>query len=218
MKKVELAILAACFIGLSYEAKAVDVEVGFGETRFIRQHDGVWCQDAFPCWLDLSDKSLSLGVSEQIGTYRYRAEFKMLGNLFSNGLAVSDGTYNPYFVATCGSDCDLLNYTTRSNEAGVVLSAMRPFNVASLPMYIEAGVFAHVTKLQVTLTQPHNGRFIAEAKREHSVTYGPVIGIGYRHGGLDLGLRYYYLDSSAENDPITPLAAGAWEFGLRAYF
>ena len=210
MKRTILA--AALFATLP--AHAVDFELGFGETHYIKQTDGVWYQDAFPYWMDTEDQSLSLGVSWKPGKTRYRAEFLVLGKHFVNALATSDGTYNPHFVTHCGDSCGLVALQGRGSVSGLVLSASRDVYG---PLYVEAGIYANVKKWQVTVTQP-DGTFIAEAQREHQIDFGPVIGLGLRYNGMDVGVQYIYLDDSSEGDPITPMMTGAYRGYVKVFF
>lgn len=109
--KLKLIALAA-YVAV-VPAHAVDLEVGFGETHYIKHTDGVWYQDAFPYWMDTKDQNLSLGISWKPSNIRYRAEFLVLGKHFVNGLATSDGTYNPHFVTHCGDSCGLVAFQGR---------------------------------------------------------------------------------------------------------
>lgn len=219
MKKVELAILAACFIGLSYEAKAVDLEVGFGHTHYIKQTDGVWYQDAFPYWMDTDDQSLSLGLSWKPSETRYRAEFLALGKHFVNAEFVPDGRYNPHYVNNCGTECKTYVLQGRGSVSGIVLSASRDVPILGLPFYAEAGIYANVKKWQVDiLATNESADLLQSVVRKYQIDYGPVIGFGLRHNGIDVGFRYIYLDDSAEGDPITPMMTGAYSLMFKAYF
>ena len=131
-----------------------------------------------------------------------------------NALATSDGTYNPYFVTHCGDSCGLVALQGRGSVSGLVLSASRDVYG---PLYVEAGVYANVKKWQVTVTQP-DGTFIAEAQREHQIDFGPVVGLGLRYNGLDVGVQYIYLDDSSEGDPITPMMTGAYRGYVKVFF
>lgn len=220
MKKVELAIIAACFIGLSYEAKAADLEIGTGYTYFVKQTDGVWYQEAYPYWMDQDDQSLSIGVSWKPAETRYRAEFLALGKHAVNAIATSDGTYNPYFVANCKPDCGLASLVGRGSVSGVVLSASKDFHVFGLPFYAEGGIYANVKKWQVTIgpVMGDGSRPTVDLAREHQIDFGPVIGVGFRYGAVDVGVRYIYLDDSSEGDPMTPMMTGAYSLMVKAYF
>ena len=216
MKRTILA--AALFATLP--AHAVDFELGFGETHYIKQTDGVWYQDAYPYWMDLEDQNLSLGVSWKPGNTRYRAEFLALGKHFVNGIATSDGTYNPYFVAHCGQDCGLVSLVGRGSVSGVVLSASRDVPILGLPFYAEAGIYANVKKWQVNIgpVMGDGSRPTVELARKHQIDYGPVVGFGIRYSGVDIGLRYIYLDDSSEGDAMTPMMSGAYTLTFKTYF
>lgn len=195
-------------------AHAVDLEMGFGETHYIKQTDGVWYQDAFPYTMDLNDQSLSIGMSWKPSTIRYRAEFLALGKHYVNALATSDGTYNPYFVTHCGDACGLVALQGRGSVSGLLLSASR--NVHG-PLYVEAGIYANIKKWKITVTQL-DGTFPREMQREHQIDFGPVVGLGLRYNGIDAGVQYIYLDASSEGDPITPMMTGAYRGYMRVYF
>ena len=210
---VKNTLLAAALLTI-FPAQAVDVEIGVGETHYIKQTDGVWYQEAFPYWMDTKDQNLSIGVSWQPDNIRYRAEFLALGAHYVNSIATSDGTYNPWFVANCGTDCGLVSLIGRGSVSGIVLSASRPVYV---PVYVEAGVYANVKKWQVTISKVDGG-FLRELQREHQIDFGPVIGLGVRYQGVDIGLRYIYLDDSSEGDPITPMMTGAYTLSFKAFF
>lgn len=211
-------VIAAILALLSTRARAVDLEVGFGQTHYIKQTDGVWYQDAFPYWMDTDDQSLSFGLSWKPSETRYRAEFLALGKHFVNALATSDGTYNPYFVTHCGDSCGLVALQGRGSVSGLVLSASRDVPILGLPFYAEAGVYANVKKWQVTVSSLMGDQVYGEAVRKHQIDYGPVIGFGIRYSGVDVGFRYIYLDDSSEGDPITPMMTGAYSLMFKAYF
>ena len=211
--RFKLTALAA-YMALSVPAHAVDLELGFGETHYIKQTDGVWYQDAFPYWMDLKDQSLSIGVSWKPNSIRYRAEFLALGKHNVKAVFTPDATYNPYYVSTCAPNCDLSVLDGRGSVAGLVLSASREVYG---PLYVEAGVYANVKKWQVdvfSLDGTHRGNIA----RKNQIDYGPVIGFGIRYNGIDAGVQYIYLDDSSEGDPITPMMTGAYRGYVRVFF
>ena len=213
-------VLAAVLLVRAMPANAgeIDIELGFGETHYIKQTDGVWYQNAFPYWMDMEDQSLSLGVSWKPGNVRYRAELFAAGKHYVKAIVTSDGTYNPYFVANCGSNCGLVSLEGRGSVSGLVLSASRDVPIMGVPFYAEAGVYANVKKWQVTVSAPMGDHVYGEAAREHQIDFGPVIGFGLRYSGVDIGFRYIYLDDSSEGDPITPMMTGAYSLMFKAYF
>lgn len=211
--RFKLTALAA-YMALSVPAHAVNLELGFGETHYIKQTNGVWWQEGFPYWMDTQDQSLSLGVSWKPNNVRYRAEFLVLGKHFVNGLATSDSTYNPYFVTHCSPDCGLVVFQGRGSVSGLVLSASRDVYG---PVYVEAGLYANIKKWQVTVTRP-DGTFLAEMQRKYQIDFGPMVGLGLRYNGLDVGIQYIYLDDSAEGDPMTPMMTGAYRGYIKVFF
>ena len=213
-------VLVFVSLVLSLPADAADLEIGTGYTYFVKQTDGVWYQEAYPYWMDQDDQSLSLGVSWKPAETRYRAEFLTLGKHAVNAIVTSDGTYNPYFVANCNPDCGLVSLVGRGSVSGVVLSASKDFHVFGLPFYAEGGIYANVKKWQVNIgpVMGDGSRPTVELAREHQLDFGPVIGVGFRYGSVDVGVRYVYLDDSSEDDPMTPMMTGAYSLMFKAYF
>lgn len=211
--------LAAVFmLVMSVSANAADFFLGAGYTRFGETTDGVWRQEAYPHWMDMDSPSLSVGVSFRPNAVRYNVEFLYLGDMYQQAVAVSDGAYNPGNTGCLDAGtCDSVVLQLRSNVAGVVLSAARDVPIFGVPFYAEAGIYANVQKLKVTVLEM-DGTLLAEVDREHQINYGPVLGLGVRYSGADLGVRFIYLDDSAEGDPITPASPYAVSLTYKVYF
>jgi hypothetical protein len=215
MNKTALTLAA---LALSAPAHAVEFSLGAGYTRFAEQADGVWRQEAYPHWMDMDSPSLSVGVSFRPREVRYAVEFLYLGDLYIQGEWVDDNKYNPANVGCLAAGtCTSVVGQVRSNVAGVVFSAARDVPVFGIPFYAEAGIFANVQKVKVNVMEL-DGTLITEVEREHQINYGPVLGFGVRYSGVDLGLRFVYLDDSGEDDPITPAAPYAMSLMYKAYF
>lgn len=197
-------------------AKAADIELGAGFNSYMKQTDGVYYQRWLPYEMDDQSTALSIGVSQEYRGIRYRAEFLQLGSMFVNGIVTSDGTYNPHYVNHC-DPCNFVSFIARGSDSGVVLSASRPAPVMGVPFYVEAGAFVHQTKLQVNISEL-DGTPRGEFARQPQITVGPVLGFGVRYSGVDIGVRYYYLDDSSEGDAVTPMAQGATTLMFKAYF
>lgn len=207
------------YVSMIASVYAVDVEIGFGETHYIKQTDGVWYQNAYPYWMDAEDQNLSLGISWKPTNIRYRAEFLALGKHYVNAVAIADGKYNPYYVANCVSNCGEVVLQGRGSISGLLLSASRDVQPFGLPLYVEAGVYVNVKKWQVSVISADlDANLLAEVAREQQIDYGPVLGFGVRYSGVDIAFRYIYLDDSSEGDPITPMMAGSYTLMFKAYF
>lgn len=206
-------VLVFVSLVLSLPADAADLEIGAGLTSYQAQHDGAWYQDGLPHWFDLESESLSVGISQQIGKYHYRAAFVALGQMYNMAQVVGDHRYAPgmhdggQYVWVQG----------RGSVSGVELAVQRPFKVLGIPMFSEAGIYAYKNKFQVAVLDA-DGNVVADFARKDVVLYRPMVGLGVRYEGIEFGVRYYYLDVSSEGDAVTPLQTGALNFMVKAVF
>lgn len=219
METLAVALIAI----VSFPSYALDVEIGTGYTRYNEQHNGVWWQESFPHSLDLTAVPLTIGVSEQIGRYRYRAEFAHLGGLYSNAIATLDRFNSEHYAKTCGEDCELYRYLGRGSVSGVALTAMNETRVFGLPIYGEAGVFVFRSKWAITKTPVSGAAFdnpnaYKDKANDAPLTFGPVVGVGLRGEAVDVGVRYYHVDMSDDVDSMPSLAVGAWVLHVRSIF
>lgn len=212
-----LLVLALC---LPAQAGELGWYMEYGETRGEKQADGVWYQEAYPYWMDTEDATFSIGVTYKTDKLKYSAAFLPLGKHFVNAIATSDGTYNPYFVTHCGSECGLASLIGRGSVSGVMLSVSRDVRPFGLPLYAEVGVYANVKKWQVTIgpVMGDGSRPTVELAREHQIDLGPMVGLGVRYDNVEVGWQYIYLDDSSEGDPMTPMLVGAHRFMVRVGF
>lgn len=212
-------IFIALFAGLSYEAKALDLELGVGYNTYNKQPDGVWYQENLPNWIDLNSTSLSVGVSEKFGSLRYRAEFVALGSVFAKAIVTaSDLDYNPVFIHNCQESCNLRNVMGRGSVSGAVLSVSRDFKPFGAPLYVEGGAFVYVPKWQVTITpvSSADGDFVREFAHNAGLQIGPMLGVGFRYDGADIGIRYLYTE--ATGDMVPGIYTSAITVTFKAYF
>lgn len=217
MKNVVIMVLGILAMNSAY-AGEIEFEIGTGFNYYQEQHDGAWYQKAYPHWLDMKSTPLSIGISQKTGKNRYRVEFVYLGPMYIQAAFVPDGVYNPANTGCVGAGtCDLYVLQGRGSTSGVLLSASRDVPIWGLPFYAEAGLFANVHKWKVSVMKP-DGTLLAEVEREYQITYGPTLGFGIRYSGVDVGIRYYYLDDSSEDDPITPAHIGAIAIEYKIYF
>ena len=138
-----------------------------------------------------------------------------MGKQSVNAVITADHHYNPRNVTTCERPCRKFSLTGNGSISGAVFSVSR--DIGNSPAYVEAGVYAHVTKWQAKISD-FDGNVLDEAERQPSVSFGPVVGIGYRADGIDVGVRYIYLDDSAEGDPMTPMLSGAYMVSFKVFF
>ena len=202
---------------VSMPADAVDIELGFGQTRYVEQPNGIWYQEGFPYQLELTTVSNSIGISAERNGIRYRLEYLDLGPVSSNAVATSDVKYTQHYVQTCGDNCDLLKFAGIGEVAGIVLSASRPVRVFDLPLYVEAGVFFYEPKWNVQVyTLDEAPELVADVRHEPKMEVGPVIGFGVRYSGVDIGVRYIYCPATTDEWP--GVYKGAYTLMLKAYF
>lgn len=214
--RFKLTALAA-YMALSVPAHAVDLELGFGETHYIKQPNGIWYQEGFPYELELTTVSNSIGISGERNGIRYRFEYLDLGPVSSNAVATTDQKYTQNYVLTCGDSCDLLKFAGIGEVAGIVLSASRPVRVFDLPLYVEAGAYFYKPKWNVQVyTLDLTPDLVADVKHEPKMEVGPVIGFGMRYSGVDIGLRYIYCPATTDEWP--GVYKGAYTLMVKAYF
>jgi hypothetical protein len=200
MNNKKLAI--AFSLVLPLQAGAVDIELGTGFGTYRQQHDGVWYQSEWPHTLELNTNPLSIGISGERNGIRYRAEFLALGSAYSNSVATSDAKNGKYYALTCSDQCDLYKYTGRGSVSGVVLSASRPVPVMGVPFYAEAGAYVYVPVWKMTVSPTNeNQTFTAEVAHESNLLVGPMLGFGVRHSGVDVGIRYLYVEATGDDYP-----------------
>ncbi len=214
MNKMTIAVAALAF---ALPAHAVDVEIGAGFNNYQKQSDGVWYQRWLPHEIDDQSTVHTFGVSQEYRGIRYRVEYVNLGSMFINAVVTSDGTYNPDYITNCNNVCDRVALILRESTAGVALTASRPVTIYGLPFYAEAGAYVHQTKLAVNVSTLA-GEPLAELARQPEILVRPVLGFGLRYSGVDVGVRYYYLDDSSEGDPMTPAAQSATTLTFKVYF
>lgn len=198
-------------------AHALEFEIGTGVTQYEKQPNGVWYQNGFPSDIDLTGTTISIGVSHQVGSLRYRIEYLSLGQAMSNAIATTDQNYSPKYVATCGSECEVLKFHGLGDVWGMVLSVSRPVHAFGLPLYAEGGLWAYVPKWRVEVyTLPPNPVQVASVKHEPKMEIGPMLGFGIRHSGVDIGLRYLYAEANGDEWPA--IYKGAYTLMFKAYF
>ena len=197
MKKVELAILAACFIGLSYEAKAVDLEVGVARTQYETLLNGIWYQEGFPYYLDLDTLGWSVGVSgKPSGWPRLRAEYLDLGMARADALAVGDPNYNPTQPNYCNGPCEIpARYVSKGKVRGIALTMAPEFAFGGGAFYVEGGLFVYKATYEIFVSDAYqdiygvgNGKTLY-AKHDAKIDKSMTFGAGFRYRNVSVGWR-----------------------------
>lgn len=215
IKAVVIFLAFICLVLFAvWSAKAAEIEIGTGTTHYKHGHNGVWYQEAYPHEFDLNAVPMSLGVVFQGERNLYRMEFLSLGSMFNKSLATWDHEYYPGTTAA-----PFANFDGRGSVSGVILSAVRPFNVWGLPLYGEAGLFVFRHKWNISM-HDMKGNLLTEFQREPEINYSPVVGVGIRGNGIDVGIRYLYLDAPGGEGAMAtpPLATHAYTMMLKVYF
>lgn len=202
MKKIEIAILIACLMAVAYQpVYALDFEFAVGQTHYKNDHNGRWYVEGYPRIEELNDTALSVGLSQKIGSLRYRLEYLNLGEARIMSNAPNDSEYGPGVTQDSCSGCALYTITGRGSVAGGLVSVNKDFDLFGIPFYVEAGAFAFRPKWQVAISETNTGRHLGDLSRNDQMRIGPVLGIGIRYKAVDIGIRY--LNVSAGGDVPT---------------
>ena len=213
--RFKLTALAAYMVAVPVHA--VDFEIGTGVTQYEKQPNGVWYQNGFPSDMDMTGTAISIGVSKQYGSLRYRIEYLSLGQVMSNANATTDQNYSPHYVSTCGSTCEVNKFQGWGDVWGTVFSVSRPVHAFGLPLYAEGGLWAYVPKWRVEVySLPPNPELIASVKHDPKLEIGPMLGFGIRYSGVDVGVRYLYAEANGDQWPA--IYKGAYTLMVKAYF
>jgi len=190
MKTVVLILLSI----LAVPAQALDFEFGYGQTHFKHDHNGRWYVEGYPRLEELKDTALSFGVSHKFGSLRYRVEYLNLGEARLTSQFPSDLNYTPFDNS---KPVEALIFG-RGKVAGGLLSVSRDTPVFGLPLYVEVGAFVHRPEWRVYVYEPKTMQYCGEFARDGQLRVGPVLGIGVRHGALDIGIRYLHLEAGGD--------------------
>lgn len=209
-----MKIMIAMLLLLSLPAHALDVEFGYGQNHYKQDHNGRWYVEGYARIDELKDTALSFGVSQKIGSLRYRLEYLNLGEARIMSLAPNDAEYHPGQTASC-SGCALYTVTGRGSVAGGLFSINKDFDLFGLPLYVEAGAFVFRPKWQVAISETKSGIHLADLSRDDQMRIGPVFGIGIRYKAVDISIRY--LNVSAGGD-IPTYYTDAYTGMIRVFF
>lgn len=192
-------------------AQAVDFEIGVGVGQYGGLVDGRYYQSQFEHTEYLRTNPFSFGLSQEFGAYRGRVEFVHLGWVYNHAQFVSDATNYPGTGDTPVAHLDGSGFA-----AGVVFSLSHA--VGNSPFYVEAGLFANKPKWGISVFRNDNGRHVCDIDIVDKWRAGGVVGFGYHANNIDVGIRYYGLDSSGGSD-ATPLYFGSVTTVMfKAYF
>ena len=193
-------------------SNAVDIEFGTGATHYKTAHDGLWYQSQFPSENDLTSVPWSIGISQQYGNLRYRAQMLSLGSVYTSGVWASDGDSYP------GSKSQPMYIGKgKGSASGLVLSVSRDTPIFNLPLYAEVGGFFYIPAWSEKIQDYSNAQYLYELKAEPTVRLGPVIGIGVRQSGIDISLKYIGMQYNG-SEPFPPIWDRAYIMEMKVYF
>ena len=208
-------ILIVLFFSMS--AQAVDFELGTGTTHYKKNSDGLWYQEGFPYSEDLRDTPVSIGLSHQFEKFRARIEYLDLGWAHMSALAVgNDYMYAPGQPGSCVGECPMRRYIGNGHVKGFVLSASRDVPLFGLPLYVEGGIYTYSPTWREVVVDSANGDILIELKHEPKREITPMLGFGIRYSGVDIGVRWFQLESSGDEYPA--LYNRAYTLMLKGYF
>jgi hypothetical protein len=189
---------------LSFPAAADwSFEVGTGMTTYKTAHDGLWYQEQYPHSLDMESVPLSLGVSYGRKDMRFRAEVISLGWVYSSSQVTSDFNYYTGNHIPPGGVMK-----GRGEATGLLLSVSKDVPIFGLPLYAEAGLWSYKAKWKVSAYTFDRSKE-AELGEEPDFRFGPAVGIGIRHGALDVSIRYLDMQHHGETS-TQPIYNGAY--------
>ena len=211
-----MKLIAILLMLLPVVAGAVDIELGTGTAHFKKNQDGLWYQEGFPYSEDLKTTPLSIGLSHKFGNYRALIEYLDLGQVFMSALATHDYLYAPGQPGNCVGDCPLYRFVGNGNVKGFVLSAARDVSIFNIPFYVEGGIYTYKSTWREIVLDSTTGTELIKINHEPRQEITPMLGFGIRYSGLDIGVRWFQLESSGDASPA--LYNRAYTLMLKAYF
>jgi hypothetical protein len=208
MKKSILAIALLATL----PAHAFDIELGTGAAHYKTAHDGLWYQAQYRNDLDLKTTPWSVGISEQYGSLRYRAQIISLGSVYTAGVWASDADYYP------GSPSKPLYIGNgKGSASGLIFSLSKPAPFFDLPLYVEAGAFIYVPSWVQKIRDYNSREYLYDLEAEKNVRIGPVLGIGIRKHSLDISIKYIGMQYNG-TEPFPPIWDRAYVLETKVYF
>jgi len=208
-----LFVMALCLAW--QEAKAADIEVGVGATHFKKANNGRYWVEGYPYIEELNDTSISIGISQKWGRYRYRAEFVHLGEMRLTAIAPDDNNYSP-MSTTSHPEAALYRLNGRGTLAGGIVSVSNDVRLGPAALYIEAGAFIYKPTWQVEVYREADNAYLGHFQNNSKISIGPVMGIGVRCHPVQVGLR---LIRAKGQDIVIPVPWGdIWSLQLSGAF
>ena len=204
--------LAVSLTTACLESNAFDIEIGTGETHYKTAHDGLWYQSQFQNELDLKTVPWSVGISKKIDNLRYRAQILSLGGVYTSGVWASDDDHYPGSKATA-----VYIGKGKGSASGIVLSVSRDVNIFNLPLYAEAGAFFYVPSWTERISEYSTTKYLYDLTAEKTVRVGPVMGVGIRHSGIDISIKYIGMQYNGA-EPFPPIWDRAYVLEAKIYF
>lgn len=214
MKKIEIAILAACLFAVAYQpAEALDIEFGTGSTNFESGKNGRWKAEGYPYFDEMSDVPMSVGLSHEFREVRYRIEYLRLGEARVTYNSPGDDTYNPFKHQSGGR---IYTGFGRGSVAGGLVSASKDISFFGIPFYAEAGAYFYRPKWKVTVHDANTTEYLGDIEHNDQIQIGPVLGVGIRWKAIDIGFRYYNVEARGDNVPA--YYTNAYTGMIKVYF
>jgi len=204
-------MLAVFLLFCSYNALALDFDIGTGITNYSKPQNGIYYQKGYPYSLDLQASTLSVGVSFKRHDLRYEAEFVSLGQAHTICVAEADATYNGY----PHNGSHLYRLIGNGNITGGLFSVSKESYLPIGSLYGKVGLFVYKQMWKVEFSDI-DGNYLGTETHSTQLEVRPMLGLGYRVGNLDFGISYFKIDSHKDGLPF--VSSDAYVFETKVSF
>ena len=200
-------------------AKAMEMELGIGQTHFSHTPNGTWWQQGFPYKLDMSHLADSIGMTGRINSWlRWHTDYESLGRASENSWDTpSDANYSITTPNHCNGTClPLANYVGSGSIRGIALTLAPEYRIADdLRFFVNAGPFLYRSSWNEQVYNWFGTTVYLNHKTRWEI--GEKIGLGIRNHRF--GIEYdWYPCLHTTGDSIPSLYTGAKVLRLEGYF
>ena len=202
-------LVAICAVLLCSQASAGDWEFLAGVSRFTKQNDGVWYQEAFPYKIDLTAPAVGIRyTSDFTDGDGWTAGYMHLGRVTSHALAVAldgrnpdDGGYNAAAKGCNGKCWPLSTWNGAGDVQGFYLGYVRKF----APEWAwEGGVYLYRPTWVMDIPDwiPERDATPRHIRVEHHAYWqpGPYVGIRWAPADSRFSLNFSVWQTATRGD------------------
>lgn len=195
---------------LCSQAFAGEWETLLGVSRFTKQNDGVWYQEAFPYKIDLTAPSVGFRYTEDADRdgLGWTAGYVHLGRVTSHAKAVAldgrnpdDGGYNAATKGCNGKCWPLSTWNGTGDVQGFYLGAVKQLNP---DWAVEGGVYLYRPTWVMDIPDwiPERDAAPRHLRVEHHAFWqpGPYVGLRWKPQGQPLSLNFSVWQTATRED------------------